>query len=138
MVPARLHSRPMHLGRGPMRLGAVWLGVFALYLQLAAVAACVTGGLPGGGVQVAAGPSLFPICHAHADDDGVPPQSPHGTPCPICAVHAHGATALPAAVDLAPPAAAAYVAARPRGTITAPTRGRIVLAAAPRGPPPVA
>ncbi|MGO9135236.1 MAG: hypothetical protein ACLP8A_14495 [Methylovirgula sp.] len=113
----------------------LFLGVVALYLQLAAAGLCA-GSMPISPDQ-ASTVSSFPICHSpggHAGTDHGDKGSTHQQGCPYCTIHCQAAMAMPASL---PGLAHVYVVATriaPPGTTHPPALG-LSLNALPRGPP---
>lgn len=119
---------------------AVWLGILALYMQLAAAGLC-TAGLPLS-PGPAAGLSAFPSCHSPSSDDSAgQAQSDHAPAhqheCPFCAVHCHVAMVMAPAIS---GLSSVYAVPKPAdpAPFVAPRAARFPAGAPPRGPPALA
>jgi hypothetical protein len=118
-----------------LRQWAVWLAVFALYMQLGAAALC-SACFP---VAADANTGLFPICHAQSDagspgqaqNDHAPAQHQG---CPFCAVHCHAAMVITPSLANLDSLYAVTKPAAPAPFIAAPV-ARFSAGAPPRGPP---
>ncbi len=116
---------------------AIWLGILALYMQIAAAGLC-TAGLPVS-ADAASGLSPFPICHAQSGDhaDAQTPGNPapaHQHECPFCAVHCHAAMVMAPAINGLDSVYAVSTPAAPAPVIV-PQAARFPAGAPPRGPP---